>query len=98
VVTEERGANEFVIVREPEPSWKEVQSRVGAREMTPKEFEAFMAEHGPRMLPPDGEGLGGHAARRMSASSLARVQSTPNQHCDLLLAATFVATPEHLRP
>lgn len=56
VVTEERGANEFVIVREPEPSWKEVQSRAGAREMAPEEFEAFMAEHGSHMLPPDGEG------------------------------------------
>lgn len=56
VVTEERGGNEFVIVREPEPSWKEVQSRAGARDMTPEEFEAFMTEHGSHMLPPDSEG------------------------------------------
>ena len=56
VVTEEHGADEFVIVREPEPSWREVQARAGAREMTPEEFEAFMAEHGPHVLPPTARG------------------------------------------
>jgi hypothetical protein len=34
----------------------EVRKRTGTRAMSPEKFEAFMAEHGPQMLPPDGEG------------------------------------------
>jgi hypothetical protein len=56
VITEERSENEFVITREPEPSWKAVQARAGAREMTDQEWKDFISEHGSHMLPPDGEG------------------------------------------
>jgi hypothetical protein len=56
VVTEERGKDEFVIVREPEPSLKALRERSGARELTDEEWKDFIAEHGPHMLPPDGEG------------------------------------------
>lgn len=55
VVTEERGADEFVISRESRPSLKGIRERAGAREATDEEFAAFEAEHGP-FLPPDGEG------------------------------------------
>ena len=37
-------------------SWKAILARGGGRELTPQEWEAFLAEHGPHMLPPDGEG------------------------------------------
>lgn len=56
VVTEERGKDEFVIVREPEPSLKALRERSGTRELTDEEWKDFIAEHGPHMLPPDGEG------------------------------------------
>jgi hypothetical protein len=56
VVTEERGKDEFVIVREPEPSLKALRERSGAKELTDEEWKDFIAEHGPHMLPPDGEG------------------------------------------
>jgi hypothetical protein len=55
VVTEERGRDEFVIVREDEPSLQELRERSGARAATQDEFETFVAENGP-FLPPDGEG------------------------------------------
>ena len=56
LVTEERGADEFVITRESgPPSLKEIRKRSGARPATPEEFAAFEAEHGP-FIPPDGEG------------------------------------------
>jgi len=51
VVTEERGADEFVIARESRPSLKEIRERAGAREATDEEFAAFEAEHGPFRLP-----------------------------------------------
>lgn len=40
----------------PEPTIAAVRERLGTRPMTLVEFEAFMAEHGPHMLAPDGEG------------------------------------------
>ena len=40
----------------PEPTISEVRKRLGTRPMTPEAFEAFLAEHGPHMQPPDGEG------------------------------------------
>jgi hypothetical protein len=55
VITEERGKDEFVIVRESEPSLKTLRERSGARPATKEEFDAFVSEHGP-FLPPDGEG------------------------------------------
>jgi hypothetical protein len=36
--------------------WQAILTRGGGRDLTPQEWEAFLAEHGPRMLPPDGEG------------------------------------------
>jgi hypothetical protein len=56
VVTEERGDGEFVIVREPEPSLKGLREGDGSRDLTDEEWRDFIAEHGPHMLPPDGEG------------------------------------------
>jgi len=40
----------------PDTSWKAILARGGGRELTPEESAAFWAEHGPHMLPPDGEG------------------------------------------
>ena len=37
-------------------SWKAILARGGGRELTREESKAFWAEHGPHMLPPDGEG------------------------------------------
>ncbi len=54
VVTEEQPGGKFVIERDI--SWKAVQARAGARELTEQEWKDFIAEHGPHMLPPDGEG------------------------------------------
>jgi hypothetical protein len=40
----------------PDTSIAAIRRRQGSRPATPEEFETFMAEHGPHMLPPDGEG------------------------------------------
>jgi hypothetical protein len=40
----------------PEPTIAEVRERLGTRPMTPAESAEFWCEHGPHMLPPDGEG------------------------------------------
>jgi hypothetical protein len=40
----------------PDTSWKAILARGGGRELTPEEWENFLAEHGPHMQPPDGEG------------------------------------------
>jgi hypothetical protein len=37
-------------------SWKAIKQRSGARDATREEWESFAQEHGPNMLPPDGEG------------------------------------------
>jgi len=37
-------------------SWKAIQQRLGTRSATKEEWENFIREHGPDMLPPDGEG------------------------------------------
>ena len=54
VVTEERPDGSLTLV--PDTSWKAIQERSGARGATKEEWESFMQEHGPNMLPPDGEG------------------------------------------
>jgi hypothetical protein len=40
----------------PTVTWAEMLERSGGREMTAEESEAFWAEYGPQMQPPDGEG------------------------------------------
>lgn len=54
VVTDERPDGSLTLV--PDTSWKAIQERSGARDATAKEWQDFMAEHGEKMLPPDGEG------------------------------------------
>jgi hypothetical protein len=60
MIEEERPDGRLVLVPDsedpyPTVTWADMKDPA-ARDMTPKEFEAFMAEHGPHMLPPDGEG------------------------------------------
>ena len=33
-----------------------IRKRGGSKRLTPQQWEAFLAEHGPHMLAPDGEG------------------------------------------
>lgn len=54
VVAEERPDGSLTLV--PDTSWKAIKERSGARDATKEEWESFMQEHGPNMLPPDGEG------------------------------------------
>ncbi len=59
VIEEERPDGRLVLVPEgayPTVTWAAILKRSGGRELTPEEFEQFMAEHGPYMGPPDGEG------------------------------------------
>jgi hypothetical protein len=37
------------------PSYPQAKPAFDGRPATPEEFEAFLAEYGPHMLPPDGE-------------------------------------------
>jgi hypothetical protein len=53
VVRDRLEDGELVIA--PESEWQAMLDRMGAREATPAEFEAFEREHGP-FLAPDGEG------------------------------------------
>jgi hypothetical protein len=54
VIRDRRPDGELVIA--PDNSWAAIAERAGGREMTPEEWEEFMREYGPQMLPPDGEG------------------------------------------
>lgn len=54
VITDERPDGSLTLV--PDTSWAAIKERSGAREATEQEWESFLAEHGPHMLPPDGEG------------------------------------------
>jgi hypothetical protein len=42
--------------RETDTSALAMRRRAGARSLTPQEWQQFLDEHGPDMLPPDGEG------------------------------------------
>jgi len=54
-VIRDRGpAGELVIA--PDTSWEAINERAGGRELTRDEWQAFLEEHGPYMLPADGEG------------------------------------------
>ncbi|MGE5335941.1 MAG: hypothetical protein ACM3JL_00790 [Nitrososphaerota archaeon] len=54
ILTEKRPDGSITLV--PDTSWKAIRERSGARDATKEEWESFMQEHGPNMLPPDGEG------------------------------------------
>jgi hypothetical protein len=54
VIRDRRPGGELVIA--PDTSWEAISERAGGRELTPDEWERFIAEHGSEMLPPDGEG------------------------------------------
>lgn len=54
VITDQRPDGELRLI--PDTSIAAIRRRLGTRAMTPEEFEEFMAEHGPHMQPPDGEG------------------------------------------
>jgi hypothetical protein len=54
LVTEERPDGSLTLV--PDTSWKAIKERSGARDSTEEEWESFIEEHGPSMLPPDDEG------------------------------------------
>jgi len=57
VVTEQGPRGDLRLVPDSEwTAWDERLARHGERRMTPEESAAFWAEHGPHMLPPDGEG------------------------------------------
>jgi hypothetical protein len=61
VIEEERPDGRLVLAPDPDDpypkvTWAEVLERSGGRELTPEELEQFMAEHGPYMGAPDGEG------------------------------------------
>ena len=59
-IEEERPDGRLVLVPEaedayPRVTWAEMRDPA-ARDLTPEEWDAFLAEHGPHMPPPDGEG------------------------------------------
>ena len=54
IVKDERPDGELTLV--PDASWAARLARHGERTMTPEESAEFWREHGPHMLPPDGEG------------------------------------------
>ncbi len=54
VIRDRRPGGELVIA--PDTSWEAIVERLGGREATAEERQAFLAEHGSEMLPPDGEG------------------------------------------
>jgi hypothetical protein len=44
------------VVGATDTSARAMRGRAGARPLTPQEWQQFLDEHGPHMLPPDGEG------------------------------------------
>lgn len=54
LIEEERPDGRLVLVRDT--SIAAIRRRQGSRALSPAEFTRFMAEHGPHMAPPDGEG------------------------------------------
>lgn len=58
LIEEERPDGRLLLVPEethPVGSWATIRDPA-ARDLTPQEWDAFIAEHGPHMLPPDDEG------------------------------------------
>lgn len=60
VVEEQRADGSLVLAPDgdayPTVFWPEMLERSGACELTEEEWQDFLAEYGPHMLPPDGEG------------------------------------------
>jgi hypothetical protein len=54
VVEDKRPDGRLVLA--PDTSWKAILARSGGRDLTEQEWKDFLSEHGPHMLPPDGEG------------------------------------------
>ena len=54
VITDQRPDGELRLM--PDTSIAAIRGQLGTRAMTSAEYEEFMAEHGPHMQPPDGEG------------------------------------------
>lgn len=54
VIREERPDGTLILA--PETAAQASLRRIGARAATTEEFDAFIAEHGEQMLPPDTEG------------------------------------------
>lgn len=54
VVTEERPDGALVLV--PDTSMEAIRKRGGSRPLTEQEWQDFLAEYRPHMLPPDDEG------------------------------------------
>lgn len=54
VVADRQPNGRLVLV--PDTSWKAILARSGARELTDRQWQDFLAEYGPHMLPPDAEG------------------------------------------
>jgi hypothetical protein len=54
VVTEERPDGALVLV--PDTSMEAIRKRGGSRPLTDQEWQDFLAEYEPHMLPPDNEG------------------------------------------
>lgn len=54
VVEETRPDGRLVLA--PEVSAAEIREEIGARSLTEDEWQDFLAQHGPEMLPPDQEG------------------------------------------
>jgi hypothetical protein len=54
VVTDQRPGGELTLA--PDTSASAIRKRGGSRRLTAAEWQGFLAEHGPHMQPPDGEG------------------------------------------
>jgi hypothetical protein len=54
LIEEERPDGALVLV--PDTSIEAIRARGGSRPLTKREWQDFLAEYGPHMLPPDGEG------------------------------------------
>jgi hypothetical protein len=54
VIRDRRADGELVIA--PDTSIEAIRAETGMRKLNPEEWDEFMREHGPGMLPPDGEG------------------------------------------
>jgi len=54
VIEEERPDGRILLA--PDTSATAIRERGGSRPLIKQEWEDFLTEHGPQMLPPDGEG------------------------------------------
>jgi len=54
VIRERQAGRELVIA--PDTSWEAISQRAGGRELSTEEWDQFIRENGPDMLPADPEG------------------------------------------